>query len=376
VIAAPHLVLAAVGDPESPSTWSGTTAGILLGLRELGVTTEALDLTLAFGVEQAVLAVSAARSLNRYDAQSAALTTHLRSRLARQRLRGRRLDGVIQVGSTFSLPRGLGYVTLEDMTLRQGAAIHPVFGRMSPHAVERWERRRARIYDRARMCTVASHWAADSLVLDYGVARERVAVVGLGANHVAGAAACERTWASPRILFVGIDWERKGGPVLLRAFSRLREVRPEATLDLAGGHPPVDQPGVIGHGMLSQTRARDRDLMAELFARATCFVMPSLIEPFGIAHIEAASAGVPSIGGSVGGPRDLIGEDGGAVVDPGDEEALFAAMLRLADPATARRAGAAARERSLLYTWGEVAERLLRALGVQAPDGRRLAEFL
>jgi len=356
------LAVAAVGDPEAPGTWSGTTAGVLFALRALGVTTEALDLTLPPGVEQAILAGAAAPSRNRYDAQSAALTMRVRSWVARRALAGSGIEGVIQVGSTFSLPPGVPYVTLEDMTLRQGMAIHPVFSRMSARGVEGWEERRAGIYGRARMCAVASHWAADSLLADYGVRGERIAVVGLGANHPVAAAASDRAWHPPRFLFVGVDWQRKGGPVLLRAFSRLRGVCPDATLDVVGGHPPLAEPGVNGHGLLAQDRPRDRDLIVELFARATCFVMPSLVEPFGIVHIEAASAGVPSIGSSVGGPRDLIGTDGGLVVDPDDEDGLLEAMRRLAEPATARRMGEAARERSRLYTWPKVAERLLRAL--------------
>jgi glycosyltransferase involved in cell wall biosynthesis len=198
--------------------------------------------------------------------------------------------------------------------------------------------------------------------------------VGFGANHRADVP--DREWRSPRLLFVGIDWERKGGPLVLRAFARLRRAIPDATLDVVGGHPPLQEPGVNAHGVLSPASERDRETMVELFARATCFVMPSLVEPFGIAYVEAASAGVPSIGSSLGGPRDVIGADGGVLVEPADEEGLVEAMRRLADPDTARRMGAAAHARSALYTWPKVAERLLRALGLPAPDGRTPAEFL
>lgn len=371
----PQVVVAAVGDPESPATWSGTTVGVLAGLRELGVPALGLDLTLPRGVEQATLVAGAALSRNRYDAHSAGLTVGLRSLEARRRLRELGADGAIQVGTTFSLPRELPFVTLEDMTLRQAASIHPVFSRMSRAAVEGWERRRARIYEQARMCCVASRWVADSLIDDYGIAPERIAVVGLGANHRFEAMR-ERSWSPARFLFVGVDWERKGGPLLLRAFARLRERHPDATLDLVGGHPPVEQLGVRPHGMLSRGSARNRELIPDLFARASCFVMPSSIEPFGIVHIEAASAGIPSIASSVGGPRDVLGADGGLLVDPGDEDGLLHAMCRMADPATARRMGQAAQERSHLYTWTKVSERLLRALGLQLPGWGEPAAFL
>jgi glycosyltransferase involved in cell wall biosynthesis len=366
--------VASVGDPRSPSTWSGVTAGILDGLAERGVATIPLDLSLPRRAEQAMLATAAAPTRNRYDAEGAALTSRVRSRRARRACAPARVDGVIQIGTTFALPREVNYVTLEDMTLRQAVAVHPVFSRMSAAATESWERRRTGIYAAARACTAASHWTADSLSGDYGVARERIAVVGFGANH--RALAVQRDWRSPRFLFVGIDWERKGGPPLLRAFARLREAHPTATLDVIGGHPPLQQDGVSFHGVLSQQREDQRAIVLDLFARATCFVMPSLVEPFGIAYVEAASAGIPSIGSSIGGPRDVIGADGGIVVAPNDEQALLGAMLRLADPEAARRMGEAAARRAALYTWPKVAERLLRALGLPAPDGRQLAEFL
>jgi glycosyltransferase involved in cell wall biosynthesis len=369
-----RVAVASVGDPRSPDTWSGVTSGILDGLAEIGVETAPIDLSLPRYVERAMLAAAAAPTRNRYDAEGATLTSRVRSLHARRACAGARADGVIQIGTTFALPRELSYVTLEDMTLRQAIAVHPVFSLMSAAASESWERRRSGIYAAARMCAAASRWTADSLSGDYGVAHERIAVVGFGANHRARVA--QRDWSTPRFLFVGIDWERKGGPQLLHAFARLRGAHPSATLDVIGGHPPLSQDGVSFHGVLSQQREHERAVVLELFSRATCFVMPSLVEPFGIAYVEAASAGIPSIGSSIGGPRDVIGPRGGIVVAPNDEHALLDAMLRLADPETAQRMGDAAGERAELYTWPKVAERLLRALGLPAPDGRELAPFL
>jgi glycosyltransferase involved in cell wall biosynthesis len=370
----PRVAIASVGDPASSKTWSGVTAGVFSAMDELGVATTGLDLRLPRGLEQALLVGASARTLNRRDAHGAAPTMSVRSRLAGRRVAARKLDGVVQIGSNFILPRGVNYVTLEDMTLRQASAIHPVFSQMSASGISGWEQRRARIYERARMCAVASHWAAESLIVEYGLPRAKVAVVGFGATH--RALVSERAWSPPRFLFVGIDWERKGGPLLLRAFARVRELLPQATLDIVGGHPPIEQAGVNAHGALLQSRAEHRQLMLELFARATCLVVPSLVEPFGIVYVEAGSSGIPSIVSGEGGARDTIGPDGGAVIAPGDEDGLLEAMLQLADPKTARRMGDAARERAALYSWTKVAERLLRALDLQAPDGRRLAEFL
>jgi glycosyltransferase involved in cell wall biosynthesis len=103
--------------------------------------------------------------------------------------------------------------------------------------------------------------------------------------------------------------------------------------------------------------------------------MPSLHEPAGIVYVEAASAGVPAIGGTDGGAATLIGP-GGITVDPREDEQIYVAMLRLADPETARTMGELARAHSELFTWRKVAERLLRALAIPGVDVSGLADFL
>ena len=165
----------------------------------------------------------------------------------------------------------------------------------------------------------------------------------------------------PRFLFVGFDWERKNGDGVVRSFARVRESIPGARLDIVGSDARVGVEGVVGHGRLSLSDYDDRRRLDGLFETATCFVMPSWSEPAGISYLEAAAAGVLSIGSTVGGSADLIG-DGGCVVDPGDEQALLDAMLTLSNPVAAREAGARALRRADRFTWVEVARRILAAL--------------
>ena len=158
-----------------------------------------------------------------------------------------------------------------------------------------------------------------------------------------------------------MDWPRKNGDAVVRAFAKVRETLPGARLDLVGGHPAIDAPGVTGHGVLRMSDPDQHAQLERLFAEATCFVMPSLSEASAIAYVEAAAAGLPSIGTTAGGSDYLIG-DGGVCVDPHDPAALLTAMLELADPETAERTGAAAKRRSAMFTWPEVARRLVAAL--------------
>jgi glycosyltransferase involved in cell wall biosynthesis len=111
-----------------------------------------------------------------------------------------------------------------------------------------------------------------------------------------------------------------------------------------------------------------------LFARTTCFVMPSVCEPFGIAYVEAARAGVASIATTIGGAGTAVG-DGGMLVEP-TEDGVLTAMRRLCDPATASRLGEAARRHSELLTWRRVTGRILRAIDPPGLGADPLPGFL
>jgi phosphatidylinositol alpha-mannosyltransferase len=198
------------------------------------------------------------------------------------------------------------------------------------------------------------------------------------ADAVAGAVAEEasRRDHAPRplrVLFIGQAVERKGMPVLLRAFEALREQVP-ATLTLVGaqaeevGHMMLDGRGVTALGKVSDERKWEE------LAGADVVCAPSLRgESFGMVLTEAFAASAPVIASDIPGYRDVV-RDGvdGLLVPPGDALALAEALRRLALDAREReQMAAAARERAERFAWphvaAEVAECYERARSVAAP---------
>ena len=356
----PRIAVALAGDPTDPSAWSGTPAGLCSGLVAAGV--EPVPVDARFPGEPRLLRLArlpwTAEATNPPIAAANGAWGSLGLR------RSGSLDGTIAIGSGYLLRSSVPIATYDDLTVAQGMR-QPWsdVSKLGPRAAGRWRRRQGRIYRRCSACCVGSSWAGASVREDYGIDPGKIHVVGHGRNFEPQPS--ERDWSTPRFLFVGVEWERKNGPAVLAAFSGLRDRHPGATLDVVGGHPPLDAAGVNGHGRLSLSSAADREKLEGLFRRSTCLVLPSAFEAFGIAYVDAGAAGVPSIGTTEGGARDAIG-DGGLLVAPGDPDALAAAMDRLADPDTARELGERAFARSALFTWQAVAERVLRALGV--PD--------
>ena len=363
------------GDPDRPSTWSGTPTGIMRGLRELGaepvpvrvepssslVRAAALNAVAATYVRRGRdlrAVVRRARAAARASPAMAVVTTRSAASALR---RAGGLDGIVQIGTGYRLTTDVPIVTFEDMTVLQ-VKTHPYPGwdLLRQRAFDARVGYQRRAYEQALACCATSPWAADSIIRDYGIAPEMVHVVGVGRNHSVPHVEA-RDWSEPRFLFVGMDWTRKNGDAVLRAFARLRQDVPTAHLDVVGEHPPIAEPGVTGHGVLVLDVPEQRDELEALFSEATCFVMPSHAEAAGIAYVEAAAAGIPSIGTSAGGSGFLVG-DHGMIVDPKDDDGLLAAMRLLSDPDTAARLGEAAYRRSELFTWKAVAQRLLRAL--------------
>jgi glycosyltransferase involved in cell wall biosynthesis len=233
--------------------------------------------------------------------------------------------------------------------------------------VVRWFARQAASSRAADVCCVSTRWASESFVNDYAVPADRVEVIGIGHRPRRLVTGASRDWSRPRFLFIGVDWGRKNGDAVLRAFADVRRVAPDATLDIVGRHPNLDEAGVTGHGFLPRDDRRSQDQLDSLFARATAFVLPSRFDPAGIAYLEAASAGLPVIATTQGGAGELLGP-AAITVDPDDEPALCEAMRRLTMPDVARFMGDEAYRRASESTWQHVAARILDVLGCQIPE--------
>tara|TARA_Y100000296_G_scaffold37900_1_gene43847 strand:- start:6347 stop:7480 length:1134 start_codon:yes stop_codon:yes gene_type:complete len=106
----------------------------------------------------------------------------------------------------------------------------------------------------------------------------------------------DRAFDVPRILFVGKDWERKGGPEVVEMFRYLRGVYPTATLDIVGCTPSVgDVSGISIHGFLDKRNSEHSALLDRIYERVNVFLMPSSWESTGIVYFEAMQRSLPVI---------------------------------------------------------------------------------
>jgi len=229
-----------------------------------------------------------------------------------------------------------------------------------------WTELETQIYQRATMTFTMSEHVSRSLREDYGVAAGRVARVGGGSNAPVETEVLPDSsrYRRKEIIFVGTDWERKGGPELVAAFQKILPRHPDARLRVLGCNPEIQLPNceVLGRVPLAE--------VARAYATASLFCLPTRHEPFGIVLIEAMLAGLAVVATDAGAVPDLI-EDGvnGRRVEPYDVEGLAATLSRLLDQpdvleTMGRRSARLAREQ---HTWEAVGARLRQAILPHVP---------
>jgi glycosyltransferase involved in cell wall biosynthesis len=263
-------------------------------------------------------------------------------------LAAQRHDAVLfhtQVTSLFSVPlmRRVPSVVSLDATPVNFDSIGTFYGHRPEGAgpLDRLKRAMNKAsFQSARSLVSWSDWAKQSLVADYGVQADRVHVIAPGAapaffeigeRRLSGAPRTDR--GPVKLLFVGGDFERKGGPQLLSAMRSGLASRCE--LHVVTQRDVAPEPGVHIHRGLGPNSAE----LLRLFEEADVFVLPTLADCLAIVLMEAAAAALPVITTSVGGLSEaVIPGESGLVVPPGDAAALQRAVEDLAGhPARRRR---------------------------------------
>jgi len=194
------------------------------------------------------------------------------------------------------------------------------------------------VFSRASGFVAWSHWTKQSFVDDYRCRAEDVEVIPPGID-LDDFAPGDRGHELPRILFVGGDFKRKGGDLLLDVFRR--RLRGYAELVLVSGADLPEEPGVRVHRNVSANSAKLR----ELYATSDILALPTRADCYSLVCMEALAAGLPIVATKVGGIPDMVKEGvTGHLIERDDPDSLGDALYHLARSAVTRaRMGEACR---------------------------------
>jgi len=162
----------------------------------------------------------------------------------------------------------------------------------------------------------SSHWASTSVIKDYSAPLDKVHTILLGANvkqlpEQSKTDIVQKFSGICRLLFVGKEWERKGGDIVLGVYKHLVGAGIETELTIIGcrGKEIPDDPNISIYENINKDRADHVELFNSIFGRASFFIVPSKSEAFGLVYAEAAAYGTPAVGSMTGGIPSIVIDD-------------------------------------------------------------------
>ncbi len=185
----------------------------------------------------------------------------------------------------------------------------------------------SKIYSDATKIFTCGTLPARTLTQEYGIPKEKIVTIYAGSNlHYKVADKHEKKFTK-NILFVGLDWERKGGPVLIEVFKNILLRHPDASLTIVGAKPKIDNlPNVMIVGEVPIKEVR------KYYEQATIFMMPTQREPFGMVFIEAMNYQLPIVASNIGCIPDMVLNDfNGYLINNNDVKAYTRTVCTLLD---------------------------------------------
>lgn len=193
---------------------------------------------------------------------------------------------------------------------------YPSFSNLTRSTIHNGNAAEQEALNRCSMAIYSSTWAADIAVRHYKVNPAKIQVLPFGANIESkrsytdiAAAVKSRPANKCVLLFLAVDWERKGGDKALKIAQLLNESGLETELHLVGiKKPPIKElpPYVFNHGFVDKKSEEGRLLIDKLLMQSHFLVLPTLADCTPIVFSEACSFGLPSLTTNTGGISSVI----------------------------------------------------------------------
>ena len=201
------------------------------------------------------------------------------------------------------------------------------------HEIER------RAFEKAQKIFTSSDVSADAIRKFYNsFSPGKVRVVPLGANFdempsrdLVIANILDKDMTVCRILFVGVDWDRKGADIVIETVKNLHDAGFPIELHLVGLReiPMSLPPYVVNHGFLSKMETDGMAKLIDLYKSSHFLFVPSRGEAYGLVFGEASAYGLPSISHSIGGITTIVKDDENGKLFPlGTKPATFAKYIK------------------------------------------------
>ena len=306
------------------------------------------------------------------------------AQIAAQQLAGQQFDVIVAPmgwAELAFLKTDIPTIFVGDSTLRLLSNTYPACSNLVDVSYREMDTIEQRVTRQAKALIYSSSWAAQSAIDDYHVDPAKVHVVPMGANFDNTLAKevilQKRKSSSCKLLFVGVDWQRKGGEIAFETLLALEKMGIMAELIICGCTPPKqfvhERMQVIP--FLDKHDPEQHKRLVQLYQEANFFLLPTRYDCFGIVFCEANAYGVPAITTQTGGVPEVVRDGENGFVLPlaarGDEYAQVIASAYQDDERYTRlvhSSRAAYEERLNWDAWGMTMKTILSEMVAERKD--------
>ncbi len=227
---------------------------------------------------------------------------------------------------------------------------------------------------------IANSEYTKNLAIDSGIKKNKIVVINPGINPAQelNKKSLEKVESllkikSPRLITVSRFDKRKNHEKIIMAIRNLKQIYPNIVYICIGyGEEEDNIKDLVKELDLSSQVMFFKDISVDLknslIAKSDIFVMPSVIhkssvEGFGIAYVEAAQYGIPSLGGKDGGASDAINHDKtGLICDGNNLDDIYSSLNSMIENKKYLHFGKNAKELSSKFDWSNTIEKYKKIL--------------
>ena len=374
----PKIAYITIVDPNSRHSWSGTNFYLLQTLRKhigdvdaLGPAEPALMGFLCKGLNYFLLKVCG----RRFDYRHSRMYAKACAAVFEKKLRAKKYDLIVCPGNIASvayLRTDIPIISVGDRTVAASLNYHRIFRNLWKFSREQSLATEKRALHRCALNVYPSPWAVQSARAAYRVPDDKLLLLPFGANidiyPSAELIAQKKRNETCQLLFVGVDWHDKGGPVAAECLHALLKMDVKAKLVVVGCEVPAEHrhERIANYKFLSKNDPQQAATLLHLFLSSDIFILPTRVDAYGLVFCEASAYGIPSFGSDTGGvPGALHDGVNGFIMPEGASGADYATRIAqlLADNGRYTEMSRTSRhlfERKL--NWDAFGESLLSAL--------------
>jgi glycosyltransferase involved in cell wall biosynthesis len=290
----------------------------------------------------------------------------------RDRLQRRHYD-VIYAPDSISISElytDIPIVFYTDAVFDQLVDYYPEFMRLCQTSLTEGHEQEQAALSRSALAVYSSNWTADYVKSHFLVETDKVHVIPFGANldqEPRELDLARKSNSGPcRLFFLGKDWARKNGPLVLRITEILRHKGLDCTLTVCSLVPDAQEPvhGVHFLGLLDRRQETERAKLDQLFRESHYLVLPTRADCTPGAFREAAAYGLPVIASLSGGNASVVQQNESGIllpIDAGAEEYADAIYRNYSDRSAFMRLCRGARYRyETELNWNTAIARLVQ----------------